>query len=285
MRQEEIVRVAGGLLLAGAAVLVVVILTGPEDNGTIQRTLGTAIAIAFFTPLVAAGLAFSRRWPNLGAFAHLGVAGTLAAFAVVAVSIWTNEFYGEWRPAAYALVVALGGGQISVLLAVADPGGGNGLRLLRTVTIAALVILVALVISEISSSSGSETEVKGMAVAAVIYGAGTIVLLLAGLLGRGGGPLGIDARRPTIDHVGVPVDAWDHSGAFYRDVLGTEARPAYADFSFAWDGSAASAIEHLNRHGVAVLGPPMPREGARGPAQSIYVRDPAGRLIELIAYG
>jgi hypothetical protein len=285
VRREEIVRVAGGLVLVAAAVLAIVIITGSEHDPATQKTLGTAAAVAFFTPLVAAGLAFSRRRPELGLIAHLGVAVALAGFAVVAVSVWSEELFGgEWRPAAYALVLALAGGQVAVLLALADPGDGNGLRLLRAVTIGALGIFVALVISEISGS-GDETDVKGMAVAAVIYGAGTIVLLLASMLGRSTSPIQITATGPQLDHVGVPVAAWDHSAAFYRDVLGADARPAHAELSFAWDGSAASAIEHLHRHGVAVLGPPAPREGARGPGQSIYFRDPSGRLIELIAYG
>lgn len=285
MKREEIVRVAGGLIAVGAAVLVIVILSGSEDDPTTQKTLGTAVAVAFFTPLVAAGLAFSRRRPELGVFAYLGVAVALAGFAVVVVSIWSEDFFGgEWRPAAYALVVALAGGQVSVLLGVAEPSDGNGLRMLRAVTIAALVIFVVLVISEISSSGG-ETDVKGMAVAALVYGAGTIVLLLTALLGRGTDPLHVAATRPQLDHVGVPVADWDHSGPFYRNVLGAEARPAHADLCFAWEGSAASAIEHLHRHGVPILGPPAPRDGAHGRGLSIYFRDPAGRLIELIAYG
>ena len=271
------------MVLGGAALLfVILILAGSEDGEVARKSLQAAPAVAVFAPLVAAGIWLARRRAEWGLLAHLGTAAAVIGFAIVVESIWSNDFpFDDWRPAGYALLISIAVGQISVLLALAEPNEGNVLRLLRGVTVAAVVVLAVLGISEMSSS---DIGAKETAVPAVVFGIGTIALLFAGVLLGRNVPLR-SATQPQLDHVGVPVDAWDHSGAFYRDILGTEARPAHADLSFAWDGSAASAIEHLHRHGVAVLGPPTPREGARGPAQSIYFRDPSGRLIELIAYG
>jgi hypothetical protein len=273
-----------------ALALLIDVLSGSGRDETPQRAIAMALALAFFVPLTAAGITLAQRRPELGPLGHLATAACVIAFVIVAVSIWSNSvFSGDWRPAGYSLLIALGIGQVSVLLAFGRREDPELLRLLRGATIIATAILVAIAVSEISSP-GPDFDFKGMAVAAIAYGFGTLVLLLIAWLDGAADALALGpARAPTrsgaIDHVGIPVAEWEGSGAFYRDVLGADARPAYADHTFTWSGSAASAIEHLHSHGVEVLGPPAGREGAGGRGQSIYFRDPAGRLIELIAYG
>ena len=123
--------------------------------------------------------------------------------------------------------------------------------------------------------------------------------------------------RTTLDHVVIAVSDWERSNAFYRDVLGAEVvargagwayrlgtqqlnvhgpgveaapvadvpvRPGGSDLCFVWDGSAESAVAHLERHGVAVEDGPVKRHGARGAGTSVYFRDPDGSLLELISY-
>ena len=129
-------------------------------------------------------------------------------------------------------------------------------------------------------------------------------------------------RRPVqgLDHVVIAVSEWERSNAFYRDVVGAElvgledpprwryrfgdqqlnvhgpgmdpepvaripAEPGMADLCFVWDGEVDEAIAHLERHGVTVEDGPVPRNGARGPGESVYFRDPDGSLLEFIAYG
>ena len=122
-----------------------------------------------------------------------------------------------------------------------------------------------------------------------------------------------------LDHVVVAVSDWERSNAFYRDVLEVDivqveygrcayvlpdgrrlnvhgpgsmphpraadpVRPGNSDLCFVWDGPIEDALAHLERRGVAVELGPVERTGARGPGTSVYVRDPDGSLLELIAY-
>src|SRR3954471_747200 len=124
---------------------------------------------------------------------------------------------------------------------------------------------------------------------------------------------------PTkLDHCVIHVTAWERSNAFYRDVMGAilvrrekgwayrfgdkqlnvhgpgvhpaevarlPVQPGNSDLCFAWDGSIADAIAHLQAHGVAIEHDPMQRFGAKGDGTSVYFRDPDGSLMEFISYG
>ena len=46
----------------------------------------------------------------------------------------------------------------------------------------------------------------------------------------------------------------------------------------------ADVLTHLERHGVSVEEGPVPRTGALGPIESVYLRDPDGNLIEVSNY-
>ena len=121
----------------------------------------------------------------------------------------------------------------------------------------------------------------------------------------------------ALDHCVIAVSDWRRSNAFYADVLGAEVivhgdgyvyrfganqlnihgpgvdgkpnaeppvSPGSADLCFVWDGPIETAVEHLERRGVAIELGPVPRFGARGAGTSIYFRDPDGSLLELISY-
>ena len=121
----------------------------------------------------------------------------------------------------------------------------------------------------------------------------------------------------TFDHCVVHVSDWEHSNAFYRDVLGAElvqrgerwayrfgsaqlnlhgpgvhpaevarlpVQPGNSDLCFEWSGPIGEAIAHLGRCGVAVEAGPMQRFGAKGAGTSVYFRDPDGSLLEFISY-
>ena len=122
-----------------------------------------------------------------------------------------------------------------------------------------------------------------------------------------------------LDHVVIAVSDWERSNAFYRDVMGAElvgledpprwryrfgdlqlnvhgpgmdpkpearipAEPGMADLCFVWSGRVDEAIDHLERQGVEIVEGPVPRNGARGPGQSVYFSDPDGSLLEFIVY-
>jgi pyridoxamine 5'-phosphate oxidase len=124
--------------------------------------------------------------------------------------------------------------------------------------------------------------------------------------------------RLPLDHVVLRVSDFDSACAFYERVLGAEpfeleygrrglrfgaqqlnlhgpgstphpiaanpTQPGGFDACFVWPGPIEEAIAHLERCGVPVELGPVPRTGARGPAMSVYFRDPDGSLLELMSY-
>ena len=54
-----------------------------------------------------------------------------------------------------------------------------------------------------------------------------------------------------------------------------------ADLCFITETRIEEVAEHLDTHGVEVIGGPIARTGAEGPIRSIYCRDPDGNLIEI----
>ena len=60
--------------------------------------------------------------------------------------------------------------------------------------------------------------------------------------------------------------------------------PGNSDRCFVWDGTLDQAVDHLQRHGVAVEQGPVAHNGARGLGNSVYFRDPDGSLLEFIVY-
>jgi len=131
-----------------------------------------------------------------------------------------------------------------------------------------------------------------------------------------------EPRAPAraLDHAVIAVSDWDRANAFYRDVVGVgvvvapgeprrfryrlanttlnvhgpgmdpepvariPAAPGMADLCFVWPGPIEDAAAHLAGHGAPVELGPVPRNGARGPALSVYFRDPDGSLLEFMSY-
>ena len=126
-------------------------------------------------------------------------------------------------------------------------------------------------------------------------------------------PIAID----RIDH--LVVTAWDVERTidFYQRVLGMEAvtfaggrralafgrqklnlhqagrefepkalkpAPGAIDLCFISSTPLAEVMEHLKACGVAIVEGPVPKTGALGPMQSVYIRDPDGNLVEISNY-
>ncbi|MBA2451191.1 MAG: VOC family protein [Chloroflexi bacterium] len=60
--------------------------------------------------------------------------------------------------------------------------------------------------------------------------------------------------------------------------------PGSVDLCLVWPGPIAEAASHLAACGVPLEVGPVGREGAAGPGQSVYFRDPDRNLLELISY-
>lgn len=61
-------------------------------------------------------------------------------------------------------------------------------------------------------------------------------------------------------------------------------QPGSADLCLEIDGDIAHCKAELERSGLTIEQGVVPRNGVRGPMQSIYLRDPDGNLVELCSY-
>ncbi len=61
-------------------------------------------------------------------------------------------------------------------------------------------------------------------------------------------------------------------------------KPGSEDLCFVTETRLAEAMEHVRKHGVAIVEGPVARTGATGPITSFYFRDPDGNLIEVANY-
>lgn len=60
--------------------------------------------------------------------------------------------------------------------------------------------------------------------------------------------------------------------------------PGSADFCLLTDLPLVEVAAHLAQRGIAILEGPVPPTGARGPIQSLYLRDLDQNLVEIAAY-
>ncbi len=60
--------------------------------------------------------------------------------------------------------------------------------------------------------------------------------------------------------------------------------PGTQDICLITTSPIQTVLDHLNALGVALVTGPLPRTGAMGPIESVYLRDPDGNLIELARY-
>jgi catechol 2,3-dioxygenase-like lactoylglutathione lyase family enzyme len=60
--------------------------------------------------------------------------------------------------------------------------------------------------------------------------------------------------------------------------------PGAADLCFITPVPLQEVVDHLDRCGAKIIEGPVKRTGARGPIESVYLRDPDGNLIEISNY-
>lgn len=125
-------------------------------------------------------------------------------------------------------------------------------------------------------------------------------------------------RLERLDHLVLTVRDIEATCAFYERVLGMRAvtfgsgrralqfgqqklnlhqagseflpralkpTPGSADLCFIAALPLAEVVAHIQRCGIEIEEGPVPRAGALGPIESIYLRDPDGNLIEVSTYG
>jgi catechol 2,3-dioxygenase-like lactoylglutathione lyase family enzyme len=89
--------------------------------------------------------------------------------------------------------------------------------------------------------------------------------------------------RPTALRFGqqkINVHQADHT----FDPKARQPTPGSADFCLIASAPLSDVLDRLAQHEVTVELGPIQREGALGPMQSIYFRDPDGNLVEVSNY-
>ena len=110
-----------------------------------------------------------------------------------------------------------------------------------------------------------------------------------------------DGLRKGQGQVSIKIGENEKINIHKQDVLGPQNKPqdiglndkfnlAYiplagdADFCLVWGGTIQEAQQHLRDSGVDRVSSPRNVTGARGPATSVYFRDPDGNLWEFVVY-
>src|SRR5215510_5325041 len=87
-----------------------------------------------------------------------------------------------------------------------------------------------------------------------------------------------DGWRKGQGQVSIKIGENDKINLAYIPLAGD------ADFCLVWGGTIQEAQQHLRDSGVDHVSAPRNVTGARGPATSVYFRDPDGNLWEFVVY-
>lgn len=244
------------ILCACALVAIVLILSGSGIDETSARALGTAAVIALASLMTSACLLLVRRRPPLALLGFLGILVAAVALLSSISAIWDLADDSNQARSLFGVsaVLAIACAHASLLLANARPREADAVRFVRAGALGAMVLLVILLCAEIVTR-GHEVSWKAIGVFAVLYALGTLLLPLVRIATRAS-----EAPR-SIAPPSAPA------------VAGT---PSAVQLD--------SAIEDLCGQGFEIVVPPAPTQGAHGPAFGASLRDPDGRLLELIAY-
>lgn len=227
-RVRAVVRILIAVLCGAALLLIVLILSGSRLDDTAGRAIWTAVALAFFSLTAVAGSNLANHRPGLALFGYTTVALSALAFMGILGAIWASDLSSDTgRAVGDAVVLAIASGHASLLLASASGGDSEAVRLTRTGTLLAMGLLSLLAIIEISSP-GEDIGPKPIAVVAVLYVLGAILLPLLRRTSPGVAPAAPAAGAAPatgtglirIDHVVISVSDWNRADAFYGSALG-----------------------------------------------------------------
>ncbi len=171
------VRLLIAALCAAALVVILAIVGDSELDEASWKAIGTAIALAFFSLTAIAGTNLAARRPELSLFGYLTAILSIVAFVTMTSTIWGNVLDSDWKGAGIATVLALASGHVSLLLGSARSEDSDTVRLVRGGVILAAAVLCLMAVVEISSR-GEDVGIRTIAVVAVLYVLGTILLPL-----------------------------------------------------------------------------------------------------------
>src|SRR5690242_19324034 len=93
-----------------------------------------------------------------------------------------------------------------------------------------------------------------------------------------------EGKRTALKFGGQKINLRPHDHDKRAWVTGASTQPGHADLCFITAVGPEEVIEHLHTCRVRVELGPIVREGALGPIESVYCRDPDGNLIEIASY-
>ena len=175
-------------LCVAALIAIVAIASGGDIDETTGKLLGTVAALSVYTLAGLACGSLSMRRPEIALLGNAGVAIAGIGLLICVAEIWTGLDDGDdeaVKAISISLIVALGTAQICLLLRRSPRDDARATALVRVATVGIVVILAALLTAEIAS----ESEIVGaqaLAILAVLWILGTILVPLTSLLDRAG---------------------------------------------------------------------------------------------------
>jgi catechol 2,3-dioxygenase-like lactoylglutathione lyase family enzyme len=90
--------------------------------------------------------------------------------------------------------------------------------------------------------------------------------------------------RTALKFGGQKLNLRPHDASTEQWIAAAVCTPGTQDLCFIVAVTSADVVAHLQGCGVTVELGPVARQGALGPMQSVYCRDPEGNLIEIASY-
>ncbi len=91
-------------------------------------------------------------------------------------------------------------------------------------------------------------------------------------------------RRTALKFGGQKINLRPHDFDARAWFTGMNSAPGAADLCFVSAVGPDDVVEHLRDCGIMIEAGPVAKQGALGPIQSVYCRDPDGNLIEIASY-
>lgn len=175
---------AAGILCGIAAFGIVAVLSDAEDGALAGKLIYATPVLTVFSLVSLAGVLLSVRRPELAWLGYLTVVAGLAAFALIAQKIWNRDGFFDgtgWEVSSSATLIALGLGQVSLLLGWARQSGP-----IRLIALAASAAIAALATLGVLATAIDDFEVgaRVLGVLAIVYLLGIALLPLVMLGGK-----------------------------------------------------------------------------------------------------
>jgi len=175
--------VAAGILCVLAVIGIVAVMSNAEDGALAAKLIYASLVLTVFSLVSLAGVLLSVRRPMLAWLGYLTVVAGLAAFALIARKIWNGDglFATDWEVSGSATLVALGLGQVSLLLGWVRQSGP-----IRWIALAASAAVAALATLGVVATAIDDFEVSARVygVLAIVYLLGIALLPLSMLGGK-----------------------------------------------------------------------------------------------------